>query len=70
MIKTLIPRDGSTQPLIPDQVKDMTTSKGKVYFIPRSTPRKVVSFDLNSEEKMDFVQMEEPVSSVQITVAG
>lgn len=70
MIKTLNPRDGSTRPLIPDQVNDMTTSKGRVYYIPKSTPRKVVSFDLNTEETADFIQMEEPVSAVQITVAG
>ena len=70
MIKTLNPRDGSKAPLFPDQVSGMTTSKGKVYFIPKSTPRKIVSYDLNSEEKMDVMEMSEPVSAVQIAVAG
>jgi hypothetical protein len=70
MIKTLNPRDGSTKPLLPDQVSGMTTSKGLVYYIPKATPRKIISFDLNSEEKMDVMEMDEPVSAVQITVAG
>ena len=70
MIKTMNPRDGSKKPLFPDQVNDMTTSKGKLYFIPMATPRKIVSFDLNSEEKMEVMEMAEPVSAMQITVAG
>ena len=70
MVKTLNPRDGSNKPLFPDQVSGMTVSKGMVYFIPKSAPRKIVSFDLNSEEKTDVMEMDEPASAVQITVAG
>ena len=70
MIKTLDPTTGITKPLFSEQVNSFSTSGNLVYYTPKSSPRKVIGFNVNNERRTDVMELAEPASHFRITVAG